>query len=124
MNQCYIVSVNGVADGGYGRSCVVGPQGNVIYEAGSAPEIIPVQLHLEQVRWEREHGILGLGQVLKSFRDRRVDFPVYRPENFDNSYLNSLGPLEKRGKPVTDHSSAAHPDAAPPATPIAGHLKH
>jgi predicted amidohydrolase len=100
VNQCYVFDVNGVGDGGYGRSVVVGPQGNVIYQAGSGPEIIPIQLNLEQVRHERENGILGLGQLLKSFRDRRVDFPVYRQERFDNSYLNSLGPLQKPARPA------------------------
>lgn len=95
MNQCYVFDVNGLGDGGYGRSVAVGPRGNVIYQAGSGAEIIPVQLDLARVRWERENGILGLGQLLKSFRDRRVDFSVYRPESFDNRYLSALGPLHK-----------------------------
>jgi predicted amidohydrolase len=98
MNQCFIVDVNGVGEGGHGHSSVVGPQGNVVYRAGPNPEVIPVQLDLEQVRWERENGILGLGQVLKSFRDRQVDFPVYRPETFDSSYLESLGALRQASR--------------------------
>lgn len=108
INQCYVFDVNGVGDGGYGRSVVVGPHGNVIYEAGSGPEIVPIQLNLALIRYERQNGILGLGQILKSFRDRRVDFPVYRPESFDNGYLNSLGPLSK--------TTRQRPDAAPPTT--------
>jgi len=108
INQCYVFDVNGVGDGGYGRSVVVGPHGNVIYEAGSGPEIVPIQLNLALIRYERQNGILGLGQILKSFRDRRVDFPVYRPESFDNGYLNSLGPLSK--------ATRQRPDTAPPTT--------
>ena len=38
-----------------------------------------------------EYGIHGLGQPLKSFRDRAVDFTVYRPESFHNGYLDTLG---------------------------------
>ena len=112
INQCYVFDVNGVGDGG---SIVVGPHGNTIYQAGSGPEIIPVQLNFARVRYERENGILGLGQLLKSFRDRRVDFPVYRPEHFDNTYLNGLGPLQKATRPA-----AAPPvPAATPPTPAA-----
>ena len=35
----------------------------------------------------------GLGQVLKSWRDRSADFAVYR-ESAPSDYLASLGPLE------------------------------
>jgi len=124
MNQCFIVDVNGVGDGGYGRSTVVGPQGNVIYEAGSGAEIIPVQLHLDQVRWERQNGILGLGQVLKSFRDRRVDFPVYMPEAFDNTYLNSLGELRKASRHGPQDAALAQQAPAGGLPPVPDHLKH
>ncbi len=94
MNQCYVFDVNGVGDGGYGLSIVAGPSGGTVYQAGEGVEAFPIQLNLDQVRWEREHGILGLGQVLKSFRDRNVQFSVYDNASFDNSYLESLGSLE------------------------------
>lgn len=94
MNQCYVFDVNGVGDGGYGLSIVAGPSGNTVYQAGAGVESFPIQVNLDQVRWEREHGILGLGQVLKSFRDRKVQFSVYDSATFDNTYLESLGPLE------------------------------
>lgn len=117
INQCYVFDVNGVGDGGYGRSIIAGPHGNTIYQAGSGPEIIPIQLNLNRVRYERENGILGLGQLLKSFRDRRVDFSVYRPESFDNKYLNALGPLQKaHRKPASGPAPASH-DAMPAAIP-------
>jgi len=47
------------------------------------------------VRRSRENGLRGLGQVMKSFRDRPVDFPVYDRETFDASYLQSLGSLSQ-----------------------------
>jgi hypothetical protein len=38
-----------------------------------------------------------LGQPMKSFRDRKVQFPVY-DEKFDRSYLDSLGALQRPGR--------------------------
>ncbi len=86
--------INGVGDGGYGRSIVCGPEGTVLYEAGSGEETIPLEINLEDVRRSRKHGILRLGQPLKSFRDRDVEFSIYRP-GAEQPYLDSLGPLEK-----------------------------
>ena len=40
-------------------------------------------------------GLRALGQPLKSFRDRRVDFTVYDRSRFSPRYLESLGPLVK-----------------------------
>ncbi len=95
INQCYVFDINGLDDGGYGRSSIVDPSGHVLYSAGASEEMIPVEIDLERVRRERAVGIRGLGQPLKSFRDRRVDFHVYRPEAFDNGYLESLGRLDR-----------------------------
>lgn len=93
-NQCYLFDINGVGDGGYGHSIVCGPEGNVIYEAGSGEESIPLEIDFEDVRRNREHGLLRLGQPLKSFRDRAVDFSIYHP-GAEYPHLDSLGPLEK-----------------------------
>ena len=95
MNQCYFFDVNGVGDGGTGRSIIVGPSGYVIHEAGSGAEMMPVEIDLDRVRRQRDTGIRGLGQPLKSFRDRPVDFPVYQRGGPTETYLQSLGPLVK-----------------------------
>jgi hypothetical protein len=92
-NQCYFFDINGAGDGGVGRSIIVGPSGYVIHQAQGGEETIPVEINLERVRREREVGILGIGQPLKSFRDRPVDFPVYRRDGIADAYLNSLGPI-------------------------------
>ena len=93
-NQCYFFDVNGVGAGGVGRSIIVGPSGYVIHQAQGGEETIPVEINLDRVRREREVGILGIGQPLKSFRDRPVDFPAYRRgDPSAEEYLNSLGPL-------------------------------
>ena len=95
INQCYFFDINGAGAGGVGRSIVVDPSGYVLHEAGSDTELIPIWIDLARVRWERKTGVRGLGQPLKSFRDRPVDFTVYRRESFDQSYLASLGALAK-----------------------------
>ncbi len=95
MNQCYMVDVNGLGDGGYGQSIITGPDGRIIHLASSHAQIIPFEVDFAAVRRERETGMRGLGQPLKSFRDRRVDFTVYNQDVFDGSYLHSLGKLQK-----------------------------
>lgn len=94
-NQCYFFDINGVGDGGVGRSIVVDPAGRVLHQAGHGPEIIPVMIDLGQARLDREEGGMGLGQPLKSFRDRAVDFPVYDRARADTAYLDGLGPLTR-----------------------------
>lgn len=95
MNQCYFFDINGIGDGGTGRSIVVDPSGHVLHQADGGPEIIPVEIDLDRVRRERETGIRGLGQPLKSFRDRAAEFPVYQRAPVTEAYLRSLGALIK-----------------------------
>lgn len=95
-NQCYIFDINGLGDGGTGRSIVCGPDGRVLYQASTGPELIPIEVDLERVKRSREEGLLRLGQPLKSFRDRKVKFGIYQEVNYP--YLNSLGTLTKPTK--------------------------
>lgn len=108
QNQCYIVNVNGLADGGNGRSLVVGPAGDIVYSAATEEQDIPLELHLDRVSRGRERGLRGLGQPLKSFRDRAFEFPQYAP-GARSAYFDSLGPLEvappRRGRPGTNPTS-------------------
>jgi hypothetical protein len=48
-----------------------------------------------------------LGQPMKSFRDRKVQFPVY-DEKFDRSYLDSLGALQRPGRNRPQEIPAPH----------------
>ncbi len=89
-NQCFVVDVNGVGEGGNGRSLFVGPAGDVLHAAGSDEQQMPLELDLDRVSRSRELGLRGLGQPLKSFRDRDFDFPCYAEPS---PYLDSLGPL-------------------------------
>lgn len=93
MFQCYVFDVNGLGAGGNGRSAVYDPSGRLVHAADTTEQIIPIEIDLENVRRSRRNGLRGLGQVVKSFRDRPADFPVYDREGFDEGYLDSLGPL-------------------------------
>lgn len=97
-NQCFFFDVNGLGDCGNGLSCVIDPAGRVLHQAGTLEEVFPLEINLEQVRHERQNGIMGLGQVLKSFRDRAVDFTVY-DRQVEQAYLDSLGPMQLRRRP-------------------------
>ena len=100
VNQCYFIDINHAGALGSGRSIVVGPDGDVIHQAGEQNEVIPLTLDLERVRASRTRGIKGLGQMLKSFRDTRVDFPCYGAAAAESPSLRALGPLTlpERGK--------------------------
>ncbi|SHF36086.1 Predicted amidohydrolase [Loktanella atrilutea] len=92
--QCYVIDVNGLGAGGIGKSCVVDPTSMVLHQSGGQEDMFPIEVDLDMVRRQRETGLKGLGQVLKSFRDRDVDFSVYDRASGVDSFLNTLGPLE------------------------------
>ncbi len=94
MFQTYIFDINGLGPGGFGRSCVVDPSGTILYQAAGQEEIIPIEIDFDLVRRQRAVGLRGLGQPVKSFRDRAAHFGTYDPATADHTYLNSLGPLE------------------------------
>ena len=93
MFQCYVIDVNGLDGGGVGQSLVVDPSGHVIYESGQTTDMFPITIDLGLVRDVRTRGANGLGQVLKSFRDRSVKFDTYSVDH-ESGYLRSLGPLK------------------------------
>ncbi|MBR58111.1 MAG: carbon-nitrogen hydrolase family protein [Myxococcales bacterium] len=98
QQQCFFFDVNGLGDGGIGRSIVVGPHGNVLHQCGTSEEIFPIEIDLDRVRQSRERGLKGLGQTLKSFRDRKIEFDVYGSEWSEERYLTQLGPILKPGR--------------------------
>lgn len=94
MFQCYVVDVNGLGSGGNGRSTIVGPSGTAMYTSAGQEDQFAIELDLAQVRRQRENGVRGLGQTLKSFRDRKCQFPAYAQDTKVNAFLNTLGPLD------------------------------
>ena len=91
--QCYVIDVNGLGAGGVGRSCVVDPTSLVLHQSQGQEDMFPIEVDFSLVRRQRETGMKGLGQVLKSFRDRSVDFSVYDRSSGTDSFLKTLGPL-------------------------------
>ncbi|MDP5308307.1 carbon-nitrogen hydrolase family protein [Paracoccus spongiarum] len=96
--QCYVFDVNGLGAGGVGKSCVVDPSAHVLHQSAGQEDLFPIEVDLDVVRRQRETGMKGLGQVLKSFRDRTVDFSVYDRNSGADGYLKTLGPLELSGQ--------------------------
>jgi predicted amidohydrolase len=114
--QCYVFDINGLASGGIGRSCVVDPTGTVLAQAGGGSETLPIEVDFARVRRQRETGVNGLGQPLKSFRDRSVDFSVYRREAGVDGYLQTLGPLQIPAQGSRAGIGAAAPEVSAPLT--------
>jgi deaminated glutathione amidase len=110
--QCYVFDVNGLAAGGVGRSLVVDPSATVLHQSAGQEDLFPIEVDLDQVRRQRETGLKGLGQVLKSFRDREVDFSVYDRNSGTDAYLRTLGPLETPRKGATAGLRSADPRTA------------
>lgn len=98
MNQVYFLDVNGVGHGGCGRSIVCDCSGYTLHEAAGEAQIIPIEIDFARIRRERERGLRGLGQPLKSFRDREIEFPVYDKARTGDGALAQLGPLVKPGQ--------------------------
>ncbi|MEW2911267.1 carbon-nitrogen hydrolase family protein [Leisingera sp. JC11] len=96
--QCYVFDVNGLGAGGVGRSLVVDPSATVLHQSAGQEDMFPIEIDLDQVRRQRETGLKGLGQVLKSFRDREAEFTVYDRNSGADAYLKTLGPLETPGQ--------------------------
>ena len=94
QNQVWFVDINVAGDLGVGGSCVYGPGGEVVHEAGSGREVIALDLDLDYVRRVRDRGWHGLGQTLKSFRDGPAAFGPYLPGGRSTPSLVALGPLE------------------------------
>ena len=122
--QCYVFDINGMDAGGVGRSTVIDPAGTVMIEAAGREEFLALEIDLDLVRRQREIGLHGLGQVLKSFRDRDVAFDVYDRSTDGAAYLDQLGPLEiaRRGdalkkapRPETPALSNAPDDGGVPS---------
>ena len=93
INQCFVLAVNGIGDFGNGQSILTGPEGNIIYQAGMNAETFPVEIDFNLVRRNRERGLHGLGQPLKSFRDNSIVFSQYQTDNKEYKALDQLGEL-------------------------------
>lgn len=90
-NQVYFVDINAAGALGVGQSCIVGPDGQWVHQAGVGQEVITAELDLGHLRRCRERGSLTLGQPLKSFRDHKPQFPAYTESS--HPALDALGEM-------------------------------
>jgi formamidase len=67
VNQCYIVSVNGLKPGGIGQSVIVDPEGNMIQQAHQLPENMIAMLNLDMVHQVRTYGTCGVSRAMTSY---------------------------------------------------------
>jgi predicted amidohydrolase len=112
-NQLYFLNLNSAGRLAVGRTIFVGPDGQIIHQAGVGREIITVEMDFTHVRRVRERGLHGLCQTLKSFRDHEVEFPPYRKSQADPGAFGTLGPLEVPGCKDPQPVGKAHYKAAP-----------
>ena len=97
-NQLYFLNLNSAGRLAVGQTIFVGPDGQIIHQAGVGREIITVEMDFTHVRRVRERGLHGLCQTLKSFRDNEVEFPPYHNAQADPGAFGKLGPLEVPGR--------------------------
>ena len=98
QNQVYFFDVNLAGPLGVGESCVAGPGGEVVHQAGKGREIMPIKLDLGYLREVRDTGWQNLGQPLKSFRDATLSYPQYEDEASSEA-LDALGKLQMAKPP-------------------------
>lgn len=109
-NQLYFLNLNSAGRLAVGQSIFVGPDGQILHQAGSGREIITVEMDFNHVRRVRERGLQGLCQTLKSFRDHRVDFPPYRDAQADPGAFGELGALAVPSRePLTGPAAGLKP---------------
>ncbi|WP_448213165.1 carbon-nitrogen hydrolase family protein [Colwellia sp. MEBiC06753] len=94
QNQCYVFSVNASSPLGNGQSIVVGPEGNIIYQAGTDEEVIPLEIDFAVVRRNRENGLFNLGQPLKSFKNNSAVLTEFSKIINSDNELSKLNPLK------------------------------
>ncbi|MGD1934198.1 MAG: carbon-nitrogen hydrolase family protein [Candidatus Phaeomarinobacter sp.] len=114
-NQCYFFDINAGGDLAYGQSIIVGPEGDILHQAGRGTELMPVPVDFDRIRHTRRNGIKNFGQPLKSFRDGPASFPAYAEGPASSLALRGLGKLEIPGSStsgLTNTTDAADDDAA------------
>ena len=94
QQQCYYVDVNSVGEQGCGQSIACDPEGNVLHISNDLEDIFTVEVDFDFVRNSRKNGIMGLGQNLKSYRDKPFSSMIKEKRN--ENYLESLGELTQQ----------------------------
>jgi predicted amidohydrolase len=93
-NQVYVVSVNGAAPYGTGRSLIVDPEGLVRHQAGEGATVISDVLDLDAVTRVRRYGTAGLNRLWEQFRDSdpALELPLYGGRIDPRTWVAGAGP--------------------------------
>ena len=94
QQQLYYLDVNSSGDQGCGMSIVANPEGEIMHLSKNNEDIFIVEIDFDFAHKSRKEGFMGLGQNLKSYRDK----PINNKQDINKEYLNSLGVLEKYNK--------------------------
>ena len=94
QQQLYYIDVNSSGDQGCGMSIVANPEGEIMHLSKNNEDIFIVEIDFDFAHKSRMEGFMGLGQNLKSYRDK----PINNKQDINKEYLNSLGVLEKYNK--------------------------
>lgn len=94
QQQLYYLDVNSCGDQGCGMSIVANPEGEIMHLSKNNEDIFIVEIDFDFAHKSRKEGFMGLGQNLKSYRDK----PINNKQDINKEYLNSLGVLEKYNK--------------------------
>ena len=90
QQQLYYIDVNSCGDQGCGKSIVADPHGNIMHNSGNDEDIFIVDIDFNEANNSRRNGFMGLGQNLKSYRDK----PFNNKNTINKNYLDNLGKLE------------------------------
>lgn len=77
VQQCYLVSCNGVGYGGVGGSIIVDPDGNIVQDSDNGPFMQTAIIDFDRVRMLRENGVVGVSHPWKDFQNNIQEFSVY-----------------------------------------------
>lgn len=76
-NQIYYFNLNGLENGGLGRSMFIDPEGRTLQVSGQREMIMTEIIDLDQVSRVRDRGTLGLTRIWKDLESFRHVFPAY-----------------------------------------------
>ena len=96
QQQAYYIDVNSCGDQGCGLSIAADPDGNVLHKSSDQEDLFTIDVDFDISHNSRIKGFMGLGQNLKSYRDRSFNELVITPKNQD--YLDNLGDLKDFNK--------------------------
>lgn len=92
QQQCFYIDVNSCGDQGCGLSIASNPDGDIMHLSSHDEEMFIVDIDFNHSNRSRIQGFMGLGQNLKSYRDK--PFNILNNIDANTNYLDTLGELK------------------------------